>query len=649
MSSKDKEVYEAIQNPVYVDANDDSVKLDLIHPEITILQYKRSAFHIYRACYLKRLRGSSNKLECVVKSSLCPDRSKIIAGIIRLAPKESEDSIRSILNVFDWLDDNSRGELIYLEKDALETYRLFSESLFREARGSAVKGKRRQRTALRKLQNSMALLLSISSGWNVDRLIRSAIRIETFGLNKNYQKRLANEAEMQNFWTLNLRHFQAISSFLLTKEDPPLIVSRVDIGYPDYKRWTFGLDSIVLEKAKINNTYTAQFFDENDEFIFDERAVKSRAKELGQDRFKGPKYRDQLLKITDGDSRFRESLFRWAGIHFSHLLLMASGCNAEQLEYLNFAKKLSSTTDAKRQVAIKPRASYEEKPVQFSAKFLPIWRTYLKLRELTIETYQPDFGDFGIPIVVKEAGRRKSDNPLCQASSISINIRSPEGAGFPSDTKIPLTKSARDFKTTNFLELTSGDIGLTSKAMGRSEKVTRKNYAFKAFEDSAKELTTFFDALAQAASIKAQGYSPAAPISEKGARIHTGSCDAKNEPPKKIEGVTELAPDPRCGAPVTCFFCEHFGHHADVHDIKLMLSAKAWLQRRTTEISRNIDEHMAKFFPIIERIDDIVDDFRKQSNEYNLIYKTAMSDIEAGNYSPYWRNKIDAFISAMER
>jgi len=649
VSNMNVEILESIENPVVVNVYGEFPKIDLIVPERTILQYKNHKFHIYKACYLKRLRGKSAKNASIVKSSICPKRKEIVRKIIRKSPNVPKFKVCGLLAIFDWLDDNGRSDSLFSQSKALETYKVFSEALYSEARSSEIKGRKRQRRTLRQRQEQMSFLLSIASGLSEKRLQASAVMIERFGMYAKSQKRTAPENAMVEFFLLNLRHFTAISSFLLNDENLPLVIKRSDIGFPDFKQWTFTLHSNSLVKAKENNTRIAQFFNEEDEFIFDHEEAYARTKELGQDDYRGTDHRKYISLILDGDERLRRNLFRRAGIHFSHLLLLVSGCNVEQLEYIDFSKKLTNSAEAKRETAVKPRAGYASRPVQFSAKFVSIWRTYLKLRDLTIQTFDPNFGKFGIPLIL-EGRKGLSSNKLYPANSNNIRMSSLNNNtfGFPVGYKAPTSKSARDFKTINFLDYTKGDIDRVSKAMGRSHQVTRKNYAYNSFEDSSKQLTTFFDALTKKASIKAKGYNPSAPIHNEGAQVYIGSCDTKDESPRKIEGVTDEAPEPRCGAPVTCIFCVHYGHHADVHDIKLILSAKAWLNKQTKVISRNLEEHVSKFLPFIERIEDIIDDFRTSSDEYNSVYEKAQKEVDAGNYSPYWRNKIDAFLSALE-
>jgi len=652
MTGNVRSIKSTIDEPIFLNPYDESHPINKIFPERTIISYKNHNFHIYSACYSKKNnRGGRIGSEVSdVNSNLCPVRCKVVEEYIRRCRKVSKGYIVHIHAIFDWLENNGRMDFIHSHKDAFETYYLFTENLYREVRGSAIKGNSRTTGSLTKLQYGMQFFLSVTSGLKMETLKNSALRINQRGAYKDPQTRRASENDVKTFWKLHLRHFEAIASFLLDNQERPLIVRRQDLGFPDYKQWTFRLDSQSIERSKSsgNKSSQEQFLDANENFIFDVEAVKERVKELGHDRYLGANHHKICDKLKSDDEYFTLHLFRKVGIHFSYLLLMASGCNVEQLESIDFSVPLSTSHDAKRQAVTKARAGYAKKPVSFSAKFLPHWRKYLKIRALTIEKYDPSFGNLGIPLVSEKSSPEKNSFHVYAASAKLLRVVSNNALGFPEHVKILTSKSGRDFKTINFLELTGGDINKVSQAMGRTPEVTRSNYNYKSFEDSARELTSFFEALTEAATIKAKNYSPSVPTHTDGASIHTGSCAADQEAPVQIPGVTEFAPQPRCGAPLTCFFCIHFGHHADVHDVKLMLSAKTWLRKQTKAISRNIDEHAEKFLPIMERIDDILGDFKNKSEEHSLIYRKAASEIEAGKFPEYWKNKIDAFMNALE-
>jgi len=404
MTKEVQSIYETIDDPIYIDAYDESVPIKDVYPERTTIAYKNHNFHIYAACYHERAKYITSA-GSVVKSSLSPARCKIVEEYIRRCRKVSKGYIVHILSIFDWLEEHERMNFIYSHKDAFETYYRFTEYLYREARGSAIKGKSRTRGSLKKIQYGMQFFLSISSGLKMETLKNSALKIDQKGAYSDPQTRRASENDVKIFWKLNLRHFEAIASFLLNNQERPLIVPRQDIGFQDYKQWTFRLDSLSLEDSRSSGRDSGQdqFFDENDNFIFDAEAVKKRVKELGHRRYLGVNHRKYCAQLISEDEFFTLHLFRKAGIHFSHLLLMASGCNIEQLEGVDFSLPLSKSSDAKRQAVTKARAGYSKKPMRFSAKFLPLWRKYLKIRKLTVDKYDQDFGNLGIPLVSEKS------------------------------------------------------------------------------------------------------------------------------------------------------------------------------------------------------------------------------------------------------
>ncbi|MGP4846193.1 hypothetical protein ACTXGQ_18845 [Marinobacter sp. 1Y8] len=643
--------FEAIENTITIDPYDGFEKLDIVVPERSIIKYKRQSISIYKVCYLERIMGSNPPKACVVRSSICPKRCDLVGKLIKLAKKQPEHMFSRLITAFDWIDQQGKADDVYQGQTALQLYSQLSEELYMEARGSAVRGKARTRSTLTTIQDAAITLIHAATGLSREQIRGSAVTIDRHENYSKNQKRAVSASRMQEAWLLHLRHFDSIANHLLNDIPSPLHVKREDLGYPDYKIWMFKFDSRQLAKAKESGSHNAQFFDQDDEFIFSRDAAKKRAKELGHSRYEGGNHRVFTSNVRDEQGLLRLVLLRRANVHFAHLLLMVSGCNPEQLPYVDFSKRLSNTPDAKKQTAVKPRSGYAEKPVQFSAKFLPTWRKYLKVRDLTLSEIDPDFGPFGIPIP-PAYNHKKGERTLKMGTSLVLGEA--KSIGLPEGFKPPSLTSGRSNKTINLLDESNGDVGKVSQMLGRDPAVTRKHYAFKAFEDSAKQLDSFFSALTRAASIKAEGYSSAAPIhnNENSYRIHSGRCDADGEnastQPERIQGVNENAPQPRCGAPVTCFFCVHYGHHATVEDINLILSAKMWIQKQTKKVSRNIDEHMSKFLPILERIDDITQSFRDVSDEYDAIYQKALAEIEAGNYSRYWRNKIDAFLYALE-
>ena len=74
----------------------------------------------------------------------------------------------------------------------------------------------------------------------------------------------------------------------------------------------------------------------------------------------------------------------------------------------------------------------------------------------------------------------------------------------------------------------------------------------------------------------------------------------------------------------------------------MLLSIQKWLPLHSRENSLNMDEHLLKFQPVIERIDDIIADLSNKGEQYEKIVKLASRLAEIGNLHPYWDMKIAA-------
>lgn len=644
MTAKQSFQWDTIDNLIGVDINDDT-RLDIVSPERTYLMRQTSAtthkYHIWKCCYLKRRKDFFKTYNNVIKLSFCPKRAALITQIIHQRARFGSSFTYKIQGVFNRLDEAQLGDKLYTKTEALKTYHKLSEILFAETQGSAIRGKKKGATNHRHIQTALRMILSIASGVPEQTLKDSAINILITAKQKHPQKPSRDTADMQALKDLHQRHFESCAFFLLEgHSEPPLYVKLKDLGYEDY--YCYGnVDSYSISNmGKRDPRYSACFGPGGDWDARELSVRKRHWKSLGltyDGQYVGNLKARTLKHIPEG---FLKLVHRRTALHFTALLLLQSGANTEVLPSIDFEAPLSADLKHKRIPAIKPRTGYDNKPIRFSAQFAKSWKLYTKVRSLTIATYAPDFGRWGIPLVLSR------HNIVSQLNAVRF---ASNNLGLPPEIQRLKAFDGRHFKTTNLLEKSNGNLALISAMIGRSDTVTRRHYAYNAFNDSASALTQFWTALHEAVTIKAQNYSPRVVILNGGVRTHTGRCEAKNgEEPIRIEGVTLFAPEPRCRAPATCFFCGHYALHATESDIKLLLACREWLHVQTKVISRDDREHFVKFVPIIERIDDIIADFRTISDTYDDIFRAAEVAILQGDYPPYWRNKLDALIESQE-
>lgn len=161
-------------------------------------------------------------------------------------------------------------------------------------------------------------------------------------------------------------------------------------------------------------------------------------------------------------------------------------------------------------------------------------------------------------------------------------------------------------------------------------------------------MSEYFKLQAESAQHRYNGVAPVRVI-DGGKTISSGICD-ENElsGPKAIDGVVDPSLQPRCGAPVTCIFCIHFGLHADDTDLIQLLTMKRWIEVQSRQFSSSIDEYFVKFAPYQNRIDQILADVHDYSDGFSQRLKDARARFERGEQDHYWGSKINALLDIQE-
>ena len=180
-------------------------------------------------------------------------------------------------------------------------------------------------------------------------------------------------------------------------------------------------------------------------------------------------------------------------------------------------------------------------------------------------------------------------------------------------------------------------------------KRQRGHYAFNKFEDSATQLTHFFNDLRDSANIRISGV-PEAPIVEDGENIPPGKCIASTlENRIYITGIDESrAPELTCGGPLGCLFCASFGICDAYEDIHRLLSVKAYINVEARHKSQPLQTHAQKLLPAVARIDEIIDAFASRDQASNEMVERAIIAIDKGSLDEFWFAQVNALLDAME-
>jgi len=438
---------------------------------------------------------------------------------------------------------------------------------------------------------------------------------------------------------------------LLNYQEPPLIVELEELGIPDYIGYSYrthSYNNYGEDQSKPDDVWKRYAYTRNG-FRHGWKKIRELAAkddiELGPSTNKSKAstaFSKQSHSFRNGFSISTLEIYaNRAACHFGHMLLLSAGANASHLSSIDFSKtRLDKEVGTNRIIAIKGRSNHEQQTLTIDSRFVHShWKQYLKLREWMaahIDKQAPEQGIFTL------TRKGKKGFVLLDADKLSQDIF------WPKEAPKLVTRVGKKYKTTTMLEDSDGDTGLVSQLTSTSESTVRKHYTFKKAEDAAKQLSVFFNSMAESAQLRVSGEA-VAPVVENAPKVTVGRCTAKSESDiQPIEGYDNRAPQPRCGAPVTCFFCESFGVHADEEDITRLMSVKVWIEYQSESISRNVDEHHQKFLPIIYRIDEIIEQFAARNKYSQSIVDASNQRILRGQLDSYWKNKIDALIDSME-
>lgn len=99
-----------------------------------------------------------------------------------------------------------------------------------------------------------------------------------------------------------------------------------------------------------------------------------------------------------------------------------------------------------------------------------------------------------------------------------------------------------------------------------------------------------------------------------------------------------------CVQPEGCFFCSNYRAHADDLDIRKLVSARFCINR-TRHLSAT-DEHFHSLFePVVQRINDVLEQIRNHSAEADVMVRRITSEVEvSGHLDVYWEREMETLI-----
>ncbi|HBX12677.1 MAG TPA: hypothetical protein DEF92_07760 [Leclercia adecarboxylata] len=651
----------SIRETYEIDVTKASVEINIVHPEKVILRTMRGVYDLGILCYKKRYmydpdnpdknrRVQKVDKRKVVINSLDVTRYEVVNETIKAVISGSMRAVdvRSVVHFINFIDRNYDYPNLS-EIDVEHAYINYTKYLFEHIELSNIsKLSTIPRKVAYMLQRCAAFVTAVMTGKSPEQ-IKSLTYVITVIQSLENQPSIQTQLEVQDkVFAAHVKIFCAITEFLINKKPFPLIVEGSQ---------AIGMNKVIYfsKYTHSQNEYQATDNKQWPRFVFTEDGmlgwIEAREQALKVGVEIGPaygrEYQNYYAQISEYKKRnlkrhdliYRE-LANIAVRHFVHAIIADSGCNISVLlsALIQDVHKLKGV-DKTQLLSIKGRAGYDRQKIEITNRFLPYYRQYIRLREWMVSS---NVNNNNLIVNFTKGNRGVIAHKVGFEHWREACLSSPF---FPKNLPYINLRDYRKGVSYHYLGITDGDIGYVSGVLGNSPETARKHYAFKHIADSAKEVHLFFEQFKKSCLVKSKDSPVAVRVVVDAPKINSGRCTCTPiEAPSLIDGFNSNAPMPDCDAPIACFFCEHYGIHADEIDITRILSVREYITVQSKSKSRNINEHYIKFLPIIDRIDEIVEQFKLTQPNADDIINNAKENIVFGRLDPYWSVKINALI-----
>lgn len=300
-------------------------------------------------------------------------------------------------------------------------------------------------------------------------------------------------------------------------------------------------------------------------------------------------------------------------------------------------EQVVASTQGKRYSGAKGRADGMEVHPEFGADYLPVYKKIMDLRSWILNGRD---SSLVFPYQTEEGSISRLERWALKELKRMFSI------ALPNTVWVTPTQWRKGVGS-EYIKLSGGDTVLAAEKLGNSESVVRKHYARPSIDDTANELTMFFDSVYNQAISRTRSLDQI-PVtiqgSEQLSNIPTGCCNNPEElTPALATGFTSLAPAPSCGEPATCLFCSFYGVHADEQDVRRLLSLQHLL--RASKGSMANERYIEKIAPMLHRIDEVLAEIEQVANVQPTLVTSIRAQVEGGVLDSFWEIHFNTFVS----
>ncbi|WP_156327364.1 hypothetical protein [Pseudomonas sp. NBRC 111128] len=622
----------------------------VLRPELVVLQFfesknssRRRTVDVGGFCYLSRdkVAGRGSVGTSVDQSTLDLGRIPTVMGLVDYLRGGGTSSVDrkycALKRFYDWIDDQDE-HLSFDDPDALKSayrqYTLYLDHLTKLAR---VGGGLSKMTA-EDYQKGAAVVVSLAANITLEKvqslamlLRRSRGRIDGVGNISSQEERSRTFSALVNF-------ISEVHRAVVLGEGLPLkLIS------PNDEDFFYYTPLQVTSKGEDPNSIFSHL---NRYKSFPKLSVIVAESGLSPESGKKSKNYNALENCRVAIRNFNKPHSHAATVLVNRALtagmvtfISASGTNLNVVKELEIrTEEVVPTTQGKRYSGTKGRAEGKDVYPEFGVDYVPVFKKIMELRGWLLngrETplvfpYQTAKGDI---FRVESSGIKE----------VKVFLKSV----LPRTVWVTPTQWRKGVGS-EYIKLSGGDTLLTSEKLGNSEGVVRMHYARPSIEDTATELTTFFD------SVYIRAVSQTRSLSEIPVKIiedfdhpsnmPSGYCDKPDELfPTLADGFTAFAPMPSCGEPATCLFCAYFSIHADEQDIRRLVSLEYLL--KSAKGSMAAEKYVEKFSPMIHRVNEVLTEISKVSERGVSLIDSVRVQVAGGMLDKFWQIHFNTFAS----
>jgi len=327
------------------------------------------------------------------------------------------------------------------------------------------------------------------------------------------------------------------------------------------------------------------------------------------------------------------------GLAIGMLLFIAqTGANLDTAQQLQLdSMEVLPSTQGRRFSGTKSRARRKTVRPEFGVNFEPIFRKILELRAWYIQDEQCD-----LVFPMRDNIRKLSSIGNSKLQSLKKFLQ----RIFPKMAWIT-PREWRKHVSSQYVELSDGDLLLEVEKMGHSLDTAKKNYSRTSFKDASQQISQFFYELRDVAVAKTRTVERIeVQMLDEAVDVQTlpvGACTTTNLQPEKATGFTAQAPSPNCQQFEHCLFCQYYAVHADDEDVRKLLSLKSllgYVKQKATDLIK----WESQFGVVLHRIDEVLNDLSDTYENLRDRIFSIQEEVESGDLDAYWLNHFELLL-----